>query len=160
MESTKQIQSLFLKCKTKKSNSGLQTGKKYQKPEFLTEQLERGNFINLISWISYHEAIFTWLQNCHILEHFNLPHTPCQVFNILSRNLKRKNFKWWTYILLNHSSLSSVQCECTNQVCVHQTHRTICASSSAKVLRRSFSVSFSGCQRCRQATLFSCFCVF
>lgn len=41
--------SYILKCKTKKSNSGLQTGKKYQKPEFLTEQLERSNFINLIS---------------------------------------------------------------------------------------------------------------
>ena len=49
MESTKQIQSLFFEMQDQKINSGSQTRKRYKKPEFLTEQLERGNFINLIS---------------------------------------------------------------------------------------------------------------
>lgn len=60
MESTKQIQS-FLKCKTKekKSNSGLQTRKGYQKTRIPNRVARKGQFYKLHQLNRYHEAIFT-----------------------------------------------------------------------------------------------------
>lgn len=58
MESTKQIQSL-LKCKTKKSNSGLQTRKEYQKTRISNRAAINGKFYKLYQMNCYHEAMFT-----------------------------------------------------------------------------------------------------
>lgn len=58
MESTKQIQSL-LKCKTKKSNSGLQTRKEYQKTRIPNRAAIKGQFYKLHQLNHYPEVIFT-----------------------------------------------------------------------------------------------------
>lgn len=52
MESTKTDSKsffFFFEMQDQKIKFWFADRKKYQKPEFLTEQLERGNFINLIS---------------------------------------------------------------------------------------------------------------
>lgn len=58
MEPTKQIQSL-LKCKTKKSNSGLQTRKGYQKTRIPNRAAIKGQFYKLQQLNRYYEAMFT-----------------------------------------------------------------------------------------------------
>lgn len=87
MESTKQIQSLFFFWNARPKNQILvcREEKSIKKPEFLTEQLERGNFINLISWIS----IMKWFSpDCKTARFWNTfsfaRHTPSKL-HILSK---------------------------------------------------------------------------
>lgn len=137
MESTKQIQSLFFFWNARPKNQILvcREEKSIKKPEFLTEQLERGNFINLISWIS----IMKWFSpDCKTARFWNTfsfaRHTPSKL-HILSKlqtcalpspREKGKTLNnrlicsvqpsIWAY------HLSSVQCECTKRVHLHRAH--------------------------------------
>lgn len=110
MESTKQIQSLFFEMQDQKINSGSQTRKRYKKPEFLTEQLERGNFINLISWVSTMQWFSPDCKTAIFWNIFQFPrHTLSKFIHLQDTNLcfafshlKMKNIDQYTYILLNH----------------------------------------------------------
>lgn len=75
MESTKQIQSLFFfffEMQDQKIKFWFADRKKVSKTRIPNRAARKGQFYKPHQLNLYHEVIFTWLQNCHILEHVSI----------------------------------------------------------------------------------------